>query len=95
MRSFFFITFLLLSLSFLASSCNGYIRYYNKANTIDRRFKAKHDTVAFIKRYNKLFKKYNQPNSYGTFNKYETYIFFADKYSKNFREKEACINYLI
>lgn len=89
MRSFFFTAVFLALVTFLASSCNGYIRYYNKANTIDRKFKTNHDTVAFVKRYNKLFKKYNPPNSYGTFNKYETYIVFADKYRKNFGEKKS------
>jgi hypothetical protein len=89
MRSFLFFAVFLTLVSFLASSCNGYITYYNKANTIDRKFKANHDTVAFIKRYEKLFKKYNPPKSYGTFDKYETYIVFADKYSKNFGEKKS------
>ena len=89
MRSFLFTAVFIALMSFLASSCNGYITYYNKANTIDRKFKANHDTVAFIKRYEKLFKKYNPPKSYGTFDKYETYIVFADKYSKNFGEKKS------
>lgn len=89
MRSVFITIAFLVLLSFLASSCNGYITYYNKANTFDRKFKANCDTVTFIKRYNKLFKKYNPPNSYGTFNKYETYIVYADKYGKNFGEKKS------
>lgn len=89
MRSFLFTAVFLALFSFLASSCNGYIRYYNKANTIDRKFKANHDTVAFIERYNKLFKKYNPPNSNFAFSKYETYIIYADKYSKNFGEKKS------
>jgi hypothetical protein len=76
-------------MTFVASSCNGYITYYNKANTIDRKFKANHDTVAFIKQYNKLFKKYNPPNSYVAYAKYETYIVYADKYSQNFGEKKS------
>lgn len=88
MRSFFFTAVLLALVSFFASSCNGYITYYNKANTIDRKFKANHDTVAFIKRYNKLFKKYHPPKSYLAFSKYETYIVYADKYGKDFGEKK-------
>jgi hypothetical protein len=89
MRSFLFTAFFLALVSFLASSCNGYITYYNKANTIDRKFKANHDTVAFIKRYHKLFKKYNPPKSNFAFSKYETYIVYADKYSKNFGENKS------
>ena len=89
MRSFFFTAVLLALVSFFASSCNGYITYCNKANTIDRKFKANHDTVAFIKRYNKLFKKYHPPKSYFAFSKYETYIVYADKYGKDFGEKKS------
>ena len=89
MRSFLFTAVFLALLSFLASSCNGYIIYYNKANTIDRKLKANHDTIAFIKRYNKLFKKYNPPKSNFAFSKYETYIVYADKYNKNFGEKKS------
>lgn len=89
MRSFLFTTVFLALMTFVASSCNGYITYYNKANTIDRKFNANHDTVAFIKRYNKLFKKYNPPNSFGADRKYETYIVFADKYNKSFGEKKS------
>jgi hypothetical protein len=89
MRPFLFTAVLLALVSFLASSCNGYITYYNKANAIDRKFKANHDTIAFIKRYNKLFKKYNPPKSNFAFCNYETYIVYADKYNKNFGEKES------
>lgn len=78
-----------LFLIFSFYSCKGYITYYNKANTIDRKFKASHDTIAFVKRYNKLFKKYNPPKSNFAFSKYETYIVYADKYGKNFGGKES------
>ncbi len=89
MRYFLFIAVSLSLVIFLTSSCNGYVTYYNKANTIDRKFKTNHDTIAFIKRYNKLFKKYHPPKSYGTYSKYENYIVYADKYSKNFGGKKS------
>jgi hypothetical protein len=89
MKSFFFKVVCGVLLIFFFSSCNGYIRYYNKANTIDRKFKASHDTIAFIKRYNTLFKRYRVPKSYQAFNKYETYIVYADKYDKNFGGEES------
>ncbi len=89
MRSFLFTAVFLVLVSFIASSCNGYITYYNRANTIDRRFKADQDTVAFIKRYHRLFKKYNPPKSNFAFSKYETYIVYADKYGKNFGDKKS------
>ena len=89
MRSFICTAVLLALVSFLASSCDGYITYYNRANTIDRKFTVNHDTIVFIKQYKKLFKKYNPPNSYWAHSNYETYIVFADKYGKNFGEKES------
>jgi hypothetical protein len=90
MRSFLFTAALIALVSFFAVSCKSknYITYYNKANTIDSLFKSNRDTIAFIKRYKKLFKKYNPPNSYYAFDKYETYIIFAEKQNKNFGEKK-------
>lgn len=89
MRSFLYTAVFLVLVSFFASSCNGYVTYYNRANTIDRKFKATHDTVAFIKRYDRLFKKYNPPKSNFAFSKFETYIVYADKYGKNFGDKKS------
>jgi hypothetical protein len=89
MKSNLFTAVFLAFVSLLASSCNGYITYYNKANTIDKKFKTNHDTIAFIKRYNKLFKKYNPPKSNFAFKKYETYIIYADKYNKDFGDKKS------
>ncbi|TDE45500.1 hypothetical protein E0I26_05995 [Flavobacterium rhamnosiphilum] len=91
MRSFLFTAAFIALVSFSVFSCKSrnYITYYNKSNSIDSVYKLNRDTIAFIKRYKKLFKKYNPPKSYGTFVKYETYIVFADKYSKNFGEKKS------
>lgn len=89
MKSFFYTGVFLALVSFFATSCNGYVTYYNRANTIDRKFKTDHDTITFIKRYNKLFKKYNPPKSNFAFSKFETYIVYADKYGKNFGDKKS------
>ncbi|MBE0390321.1 hypothetical protein [Flavobacterium sp. PL002] len=89
MKSILFKLVCIAFLIFTFSSCNGYITYYNKANTIDRKFKANHDTIAFIKSYDKLFKKYNPPQSNFAFSKFETYIAYADKYGKNFGGEES------
>jgi hypothetical protein len=89
MKSKIFTAVILAFFSFLATSCNSYITYYNKANAIDIKFKANHDTIAFIKRYDKLFKKYNPPKSNFAFKKYETYIIYADKYNKDFGDKKS------
>jgi hypothetical protein len=91
MRSFLFTVALIALVSFSVFSCKSknYITYYNKVNSIDSVYKINRDTVVFIKRYKKLFKKYNPPTSYGTYSKYETYIVFADKYKKNFGEKKS------
>jgi len=85
MRSFIFVIVFLVFASFSALSCkSNYIKYHNKANTADSIYKINRDTVAFIKRYKKLFRRYNPPKSNGGFSKYETYIVFSDKYNKNF-----------
>lgn len=91
MRSFLFTAVFIAIASFSAVSCKSknYITYYNKANSIDSIYKINRDTIAFIKRYKKLFKKYNPPKSNFAFSKYETYIVSADKYSKNFGEKKS------
>ncbi|RTZ03561.1 hypothetical protein EKL98_11240 [Flavobacterium bomense] len=97
MRSFLFTAVFIALVSFTASSCKSrnYITYYNKANTIDSVYKINRDTTAFIKRYKKLFKKYNPPKSYSTYDKYETYIVFSDKYSKNFGKKKSLYKLLV
>ena len=91
MRSFLFIAIFIALASFSTVSCKSrnYITYYNKANSIDSVYKFNRDTIAFIKRYKKLFKKYNPPKSYAAYSKYETYIVFSDKYSKKFGEKKS------
>ncbi|MDR6968207.1 hypothetical protein J2X31_002222 [Flavobacterium arsenatis] len=91
MRSFFFITVFITLASFSTLSCKGrnYITYYNKANAIDSVYKINRDTIAFIKRYKKIYRKYNPPKSNGGFSKYETYIVFSDKYSKKFGGKKS------
>jgi ribosomal protein L33 len=97
MRSFLFCAVFIALACFSASSCKSrnYITYYNKSNTIDSVYKINRDTIAFIKRYKKLFKKYNPPKSYSTFDKYETYIVFSDKYSKNFGKKKSLYKLLV
>lgn len=89
MKSNLFTIFILALVSFITSSCNSYITYYNKANNIDIKFKDNQDTIAFIKRYDKLFRKYNPPKSNFAFKKYETHIVYADKYNKNFGDKKS------
>jgi len=91
MRSNIFITAFIVFVTFSALSCKSrnYIAYYNKANSIDSIYTINRDTIAFIKRYKKLFKRYNPPQSNGGFSKYETYIIFSDKYSKKFGGKKS------
>jgi ribosomal protein L33 len=91
MRSFLFTVALIALVSFSVFSCKSknYITYYNKVNSIDSVYKLNRDTIAFVKRYKKLFKKYNPPTSYGAYGKYETYIIFADKNKKNFGKKKS------
>lgn len=72
---------------FLFLSCKNrelnYIDYYNKVYTIDSIHRVQKDTLATIKRYKKLFKKY-PPVQNERITEYEVYIKMADKYHKNF-----------
>lgn len=72
---------------FLFLSCKNrelnYIDYYNKVYAIDSIHRIQKDTLATIKRYKKLFRKY-PPVQNERINEYEVYIKMADKYHKNF-----------
>ncbi|UHO37506.1 hypothetical protein H5J24_17695 [Chryseobacterium capnotolerans] len=79
--------FLLLTLIFLLFSCKNrelnYIDYYNKVYTIDSIHRIHKDTLATIKQYKELFRKY-PPVQNERLVEYETYIKMADKYHQDF-----------
>ncbi len=82
---------LLISFSFLISCRNNqhdYIAYYNSVNSIDSTYRLKNDTLAAIKKFRKLFRKY-QPRNDERMEEYENYIKFSDKYNKNFGGKKS------
>jgi hypothetical protein len=58
-----------------------------KLTPLIENLKANHDTVAFIKRYNKLFKKYIRVILLSAI--METYIVYSDKVQQNFGEKKT------
>lgn len=91
MKSPIFIIVLVICASSLALSCKSknYITYYNKSNSIDSVYLINRDTIAFLKRYKKLFKKYNPPKSIEAVIKYETFIVFSNKHNKNFGGKKS------
>jgi hypothetical protein len=71
MRASIFITVFIVIFSMVSGKSRNYITYYNKANSIDSVYKINRETIAFIKRDKKLFKKSNPPKSYDTCGKYE------------------------
>ncbi|RXM50289.1 MULTISPECIES: hypothetical protein [unclassified Chryseobacterium] len=77
----------LLTFIFLFFSCKNrelnYIDYYNKVYTIDSIHRIHKDTLATIKQYRKLFRRY-PPVQNERITEYEVYIKMADKYHKNF-----------
>ncbi|KFF07974.1 hypothetical protein [Chryseobacterium luteum] len=79
-------TFILLII-FLILSCKSkklnYIEYYHKVYAIDSAHRAGKDTLATIRQYKKLFRKY-PPAQNERIEEYEAYIKYADKFNKKF-----------
>lgn len=90
MRASIFIMVFILIFSLGSCKSRNYITYYNKANSIDSVYKINRDTIAFIKRYKKLYRKYRYrpAESVKEVEKYETYIILSDKYKKSSEEKK-------
>ncbi|WP_343607358.1 hypothetical protein [Chryseobacterium oranimense] len=61
----------------------NYIDYYHKVYAIDSTHRIDKDTLATIKRYKKLFRKY-PPVQNERLEEYETYIRYADRFHKKF-----------
>lgn len=89
MKNYKYKCFLYISLLtvFFIFSCKNrdlnYIEYYNKVYTIDSIHRIHKDTLATIKQYKKLFRKY-PPVQNERIREFEVYIKMADKYHKNF-----------
>ena len=66
----------------------NYVEYYNKVYDIDSTHRADKDTLATIKNYRKLFRKY-LPVQNERIEEYETYIKLADQYGKRFGGKKS------
>ncbi|MDR6548526.1 hypothetical protein J2810_004616 [Chryseobacterium rhizosphaerae] len=83
--------FLFVSFFILISCRNNkadYIAYYNSVNSIDSTYRIKNDTLTAIKKFKKLFRKY-EPRNDERMEEYENYIEFSDKYNKNFGGKKS------
>ncbi|MDR2235438.1 MAG: hypothetical protein LBE92_04900 [Chryseobacterium sp.] len=61
----------------------NYIDYYHKVYAIDSAHRADKDTLATIRKYKKLFRKF-PPVQNERIEEYETYIRYADRFHKNF-----------
>ncbi len=66
----------------------NYINYYNKALAVDSVFRFHKDTIATIKGYKKLFKKYGKHNQ-KRLREFETYILLCHLKHKNFGGKNS------
>lgn len=77
----------ILFIIFLILSCKSkklnYIEYYHKVYAIDSTHRAGKDTLATIRQYKKLFRKY-PPAQNERIEEYEAYIKYADKFNKKF-----------
>ncbi len=86
------ISIIFIFLFILFSSCKSkelnYITYYNKVNEIDSIYRFQKDTLAVIKQYKKLFRKY-PPKNQERIQEFDTYIKLSDKYHKNFGGKKS------
>lgn len=78
------IMFAILSFTFSCKSKKlNYIDYYHKVYAIDSAHRADKDTLATIRKYKKLFRKF-PPAQNERIEEYETYIRYADRFHKNF-----------
>jgi hypothetical protein len=81
--NFKYIIYPIFYLSLCACKNRNYIEYYNKVYAIDSILRVNKDTLATIKQYKKLFKKY-PPSQNERIEEYENYIKYSDRYNKNF-----------
>ncbi|UZT96932.1 hypothetical protein ODZ84_17165 [Chryseobacterium fluminis] len=86
--NFILLFFIILSIFSCKSKTLNYVEYYNKVYDIDSTHRADKDTLATIKNYRKLFRKY-PPVQNERIEEYETYIKLADQYGKRFGGKKS------
>ncbi len=72
----------------------NYITYYNKVNEIDSIYRMANKPAQAIKKFKKLFQKYEPKNQELT-EEYKTYIKLADQYHKNFGGKKSLYKLII
>ncbi|MGG5209949.1 hypothetical protein ACQWU4_13550 [Chryseobacterium sp. MIQD13] len=82
-RKFVFAFLIVVSFLSCKSKKLNYIDYYHKVYAIDSMHRINKDTLATIKRYKKLFRKY-PPVQNERLEEYETYISYADRFHKKF-----------
>lgn len=86
-----FLTFILL---ILLISCKNqktnYIVYYNKVLIADSIMRFENDTIKSLKKYRKVFKKF-EPKNDDRLNEFENFIILSDYYNKNFGGKKSLL----
>lgn len=82
-RKLFFTLLIILFLFSCKSKELNYIDYYHRVYAIDSTHRIDKDTLATIRQYRKLFRKY-PPVQNERLEEYETYIRYADRFHKKF-----------
>lgn len=77
---------------FLALSCKSrnknYVTYYNKVNEIDSIYRIANQPIIAIKKYKKLFRKY-EPKNQERIEELQNYIYLSDRFGKKFGGKKT------
>lgn len=85
-----------LVLLFLFVSCKtrekNYINYYNRVNEIDSIYRIAHKPLTAVRKYKRLFKKY-EPKNQERLDEFENYIYLSDQYSRNFGGKKTLLKF--
>ena len=76
---------------FLALSCKtrdkNYVTYYNKVNEIDSIYRIANQPKIAIKKYKKLFRKY-EPKNQERIEELQNYIYLSDRFGKKIGGKK-------
>lgn len=87
----------LMSIIFFLISCKtrekNYINYYNEVNKIDSIYRIAKKPEFAIKKYKKLFRKY-EPRNQERIDEFENYIYLSDKYGRNFGGKKTLTKFI-
>ena len=85
---------LILSLIISCRSKRNYVTYYKKVYEADSILRFKSDTLLALKKYRKIFRKY-EPKNNENIKEFETFITLSDQFGKNFGGKKNIYKLII